>query len=462
MTRKITLLGAGSSVFAKTILGDILSYPELSNSTIFLYDIDPKRLEDTLRILNHISAKLGVSPHVQISTDLQQSLSETNYAINMIQVGGYDPSTLLDFEIPKKYKLRQTIGDTLGIGGIMRGLRTIPVMLEMVHLMESICPDVLHLNYVNPLAINTWALNRASSVKTIGLCHSVPHTTAQIAADLRLPADEITYLVAGINHLAFYLRLEREGLNLYPQLKNVISEGRVPDWNRVRYDFFKRLGYFVTESSEHLSEYVPWYIKNHRPDLIDRYNIPLDEYLFRCQAQIKIWDAIKVTLEKEYPTDEINIRNLLAEIPLMPSMVDSLISTYQNWSEIKPSSEYAGQIIHSIETDNTRTVYCNVMNNGLIDNLPQDCCVEVPCSVNADGIKPEHIGNLPVQLAAVIQTHINVQRLTIEAALTLKRDYIYHAAMFDPHTSAELDLDQIYSMVDELLEAHGDMLPDYH
>lgn len=461
MSLKITLVGAGSSVFAKTILIDILSYPELSNSSIYLYDIDSKRLRDTQRILKDVTDKHGVSPDLHISTNFPESLLNANYVINMIQVGGYKPSTLLDFEIPKKYNLRQTIGDTLGIGGIMRGLRTIPVMLEMVRSMEKYCPEGIHLNHVNPLAITTWALNRSSTIKTVGLCHSIPHTISQIAADLNLPEEDLTYLVAGINHLAFYLTLEKDGEDLYPQLRKVITEERVPDWNRVRYDLLNRIGYFVTESSEHLSEYVPWYIKTGRPDLIERFNIPLDEYLFRCQAQIKVWDIIQDNLKNNVPATQIDYQDFLADIKVMPSALLNSINSFQNWDDIKPSTEYAVQIIHSIETGIPRTVYCNVMNQGLIQNLPDDCCVEVPCLVNKKGVQPEMIGNIPIQLAALIQTHINVQRLTIEAALTLKREHIYHAAMFDPHTSAELDLDQIYAMVDELIEAHGSMLPEY-
>jgi alpha-galactosidase len=334
-----------------------------------------------------------------------------------------------DFDIPKKYSLRQTIGDTLGIGGIMRALRTIPVLLEMAADMEELCPDVLHLNYVNPMAMNCWALNKSSSIKSIGLCHSVPFTAMQIAWDIRTPLEEINYLVAGINHMAFFLKLERDGEDLYPELRKVIEEDRIPDWNRVRYDLFDRLGYFVTESSEHLSEYVPWFIKHDRPDLIQRYNIPLDEYLTRCENQINEWEDMRVKLEAE----------------------DTKI-------EFIHSVEYGSLIIHSIETGNPRRVYGNVPNAGLIDNLPGDCIVEVPCLVDKNGVQPTHIGSIPPQLAALMQTNINVQALTVEAALTGIRDYIYHAAMLDPHTGAELDLDQIWSLVDDLMEAHQDRI----
>jgi alpha-galactosidase len=303
--------------------------------------------------------------------------------------------------------------------------------------METLCPDAYHLNYVNPMAMNCWAVSRASAIKTIGLCHSVQGTAKQLAEDIGLPAREITYLCAGINHMAFYLRFERHGEDLYPQIRRVIAEGRVPDWNRVRYDLFQRLGYFCTESSEHLSEYVPWLIKRDRPELIERYNIPLDEYIRRCEAQIAMWN---------FTSGEIDAGNY--DIPYLT---------------LERSDEYAAGIIHSLETGAPRVIYGNVPNHHLIDNLPQGCCVEVPCLVDGNGIQPVRIGSLPPQLAALIQTNVNVQSLTVEAALTGKRDHIYHAAMLDPHTAAELSLDEIYALVDELIAAHGrEWLPDYH
>lgn len=426
---KIVFIGAGSTVFAKNLLGDIFNYPELGDSTIVLYDIDSERLQTTEIVAHKLAKQLKVAPVILARSNRQLALEGADYAINMIQVGGYKPATMTDFEIPKKYGLRQTIGDTLGIGGIMRALRTIPVLLEMTTDMEELCPDVLHLNYVNPMAINCWALNKSSSIKTIGLCHSVQFTAKQIASDIRIPLEEINYLVAGINHMAFFLRLEKDGQDLYPELRKVIYEDRIPDWNRVRYDLLNRLGYFVTESSEHLSEYVPWYIKHDRPDLIQHYNIPLDEYLTRCENQIKEWEDMRLQLETG----------------------DSVV-------DFQPSVEYGSQIIHSLETGTPRTIYGNVPNLGLIENLPLDCIVEIPCLVDKNGIQPTHIGSIPPQLAALIRTNINVQALTVEAALSGVRDYVYHAAMLDPHTGAELDLDQIWSLVDDLIEAHQDWI----
>ncbi|MFN2139707.1 MAG: alpha-glucosidase/alpha-galactosidase, partial [Candidatus Promineifilaceae bacterium] len=285
---KITFIGAGSTVFAKNLLGDILSYPEMAESIISLHDIDAHRLSTTEVVAHKIAENLEANPKIEATLDRRAALDGADYAINMIQVAGYKPGTVVDFEIPKKYGLRQTIADTLGIGGIMRGLRTIPVLIDMTCDMEAVCPDVLHLNYVNPMAMNCWALNRsglsrATSIKTVGLCHSVQGTAMEIASDIGVDVEEINYVCAGINHMAFYLKFERDGQDLHPLIHQVIEEGRVPDYNRVRYDMFKRLGYFVTESSEHFSEYTPWFIKHDRPDLIEKYNIPLDEYITRCE-----------------------------------------------------------------------------------------------------------------------------------------------------------------------------------
>jgi alpha-galactosidase len=433
---KITLIGAGSTVFAKTLIGDILSFPELSGSTISLHDIDQARLDTSKAVAQRVAHALDVRPRIVASTDRREALADADYAICMIQVAGYDPGTVIDFEIPRKYGLRQTIADTLGIGGIMRALRTIPVLLDICRDMEELCPGVTFLNYVNPMAMICWAIGRATSINTVGLCHSVQGTARQLAQDIRVPLDEINYLCAGINHMAFFLRFERQTEfgteNLYPLIHQVVTEERVPDWNRVRYDLLRRVGYFVTESSEHFSEYVPWYIKRDRMDLVDQMNIPLDEYMARCERQISEWSQLRGRLLDE-----------------------------EMQFDVFRSHEYGAYIIHSLETGTPRVVYGNVSNNGLIDNLPHGCCVEVPCLVDKNGIQPTHVGNLPVQLAALMQTNINVQSLTVEAALTGQRRHIYHAAMLDPHTAAELDLEQIWAMVDELIEAHGDWLPCY-
>lgn len=428
---KITFIGAGSTVFAKRLLGDILSFPELRDSEIRLFDIDRERLATSEIVARKVAQTLGACPTIRATTDRRAALDGADYAISMIQVAGYKPGTVTDFEIPKKYGLRQTIADTLGIGGIMRGLRTIPVLLDVCRDMEELCPDVTFLNYVNPMAMNCWAMNRASSIRTIGLCHSVHGTARKLANDIDLELDEINYICAGINHMAFYLRFERDGEDLYPLIHRVIEEGRVPEGNRVRYEVFRRLGYFVTESSEHFSEYVPWFIKQGRPYLIEKYNIPLDEYLRRSERLISRWHAMRDEFEGDQPV------------------------------KVERSPEYGSYIIHSMETGIPRVVYGNVPNDGLIENLPEGCVVEVPCVVDRNGIQPTKVGKLPPHLAALIRTNINVQEMAVEAALTQNRDYIYYAAMLDPHTAAELDLDQIQSLVDDLIEAHHDWLPEY-
>ena len=446
---RIVFIGAGSTVFARNLMGDILSFPELSSSTIVLHDINEERLRTSEIVGHKIIETLGVSAKIEATTDRRAALTGANYVITMFQVGGYKPSTVIDFEIPKKFGLEQTIADTLGIGGIMRGLRTIPVILDICRDMEELCPDALLLNYVNPMSMLCWAISRSSTIKTIGLCHSVQHTAHQLAEDLGIDADTVEYRCAGINHMAFYLDFQqRQGkdlVDLYPRIAERATVFPMPtrgDVERsdggfdglsdaVRYEMFKRLGYFVTESSEHFSEYVPWFIKSGRSDLLDKFGIPLDEYPRRCERQIEGWETLRTRLENP----ESRVR-------------------------VVQSMEYGSGIIHSMETGQSRVVYGNVPNRGIISNLPDDCCVEVPCVVDASGITPTHIGALPPHLAALMQTNINVQSLTVEAALTGKREHVYHAAMFDPHTAAELDLDQIWALVDELLTAHRGMIPE--
>lgn len=459
---KIVFLGAGSTVFAKTLLTDILSFPELAESTIALHDIDPERLEMTRIVGQRLAQILDVHPIFETHLERVPALEGADYAIGMFQVGGYDPGTIRDFEIPKKYGLRQTIADTLGIGGILRALRTVPVYLDMCRDMEACCPDVFLLNYVNPMAMVTWAINRATHIKTVGLCHSVQGTAGHLAGLINVPLEEINYICAGINHLAFYLRFEHHGEDVYPLLHQVIEDGRVPEDDRVRFEVFQRLGYFMTESSEHFAEYVPWFIKGSRPDLIERFNIPLDEYLRRCRVQIAGWNAVRGVFEdEESGFDPTALIHQLTDAGATENEVAYVLEMLAGLGSPEISHEYGAGIIHAMETGTPRVVYGNVMNRGLIDNLPTESCVEVPCLVDKNGIQPTRIGSLPPHLAALIQTNINVQALTVEAALTKKREHIYHAAMLDPHTAAELDLAQIWALVDDLLEAHQDMLPAY-
>jgi alpha-galactosidase len=449
MGARITFIGAGSTVFARNLMGDILSFPELSDATIVLHDIDEERLAVSEVVGRKIVATLGVSAKIEATTDRLVALNQANYVITMFQVGGYEPSTVIDFAIPQKFGLQQTIADTLGIGGIMRGLRTIPVLLDICRDMERVCPDALLLNYVNPMSILCWAVSKSSSIRTIGLCHSVQHTAQQLASDVGVPFEEVRYECAGINHMSFYLSFvhatKMGDVDLYPAIrrrgervplpmrgeKNRSDGGTSGLSDAVRYEMLKRLGYFVTESSEHFAEYVPWFIKSHQPHLIEEFGIPLNEYLQRCQTQIAGWES----LQRKLVDPEAQLK-------------------------VHRSMEYGAGIIHSLETGEPRVVYGNVPNRGLISNLPDDCCVEVASSVDARGIVPQPVGKLPPQLAALIQTNVNVQALTVEAALTGRRDHIYHAAMLDPRTASELNLQQIWELVDELLLAHRDVLSE--
>ena len=433
---KIALIGAGSTVFAKRLIGDILLTPELAGVTqIALHDIDEDRLRTSEIVTRKISENLELTTKVFASTDRRKVLKESDYVIFMMQIGGYKPSTVIDFEIPKKYGLRQTIADTLGVGGIMRALRTIPVIRDILRDMEEVCPHAIILNYVNPMAMLCMAINQISpGMKMVGLCHSVQGTAEQLANDLNENIEDVDYFCAGINHMSFYLRFEKKqnGIkqDLYPRLKEIAEQGSMPKDNLVRYEMLKRLGFFVTESSEHFSEYTPWFIKRDRPDLIEKFNIPLDEYITRCEKQISEWDEQRVSLENKNQS-----------------------------IEVCQSHEYAASIINGLENGKEVTINGNVSNEGLIDNLPGNISVEVPCLINTNGIQPVRVGALPTHLAALMMTNINVQQLTVEASLSGKKEHVYHAAMLDPHTAAELSVDEIWHLVDDLLEAHGEMIP---
>ncbi|NKC15531.1 MAG: alpha-galactosidase [Gammaproteobacteria bacterium] len=440
---KIAFIGAGSTVFMRNIVTDILLQEEFSNVCIALQDIDRKRLDTSELVAERVAQTLGAKPAIAATLDRRAALAGADFVIVMIQVGGYRPGTVIDFEIPTRYGLRQTIADTLGIGGIMRGLRTVPALLDIARDMQALCPDALMLQYVNPMAINCLALAKlVPRLQFAGLCHSVQGTAADLARDLNEDIDNIEYDCAGINHMDFYTRFEKrlpDGSreDLYPRLKAIGEAGSFgPNWdgctNEVRYEMLKRLGYFVTESSEHFAEYTPWFIKSHQPDLIGRFNIPIDEYLRRCEKQLAEWDETEQAL-------------LADDTPVC-----------------EQSLEYAARIIRAQVLDEPYLIHGNVLNRGLIPDLPADCCVEVPCVVDAGGLKPRAVDRLPRHLTAMMQTNINVQQLTVEALTTGKREAIYHAAMLDPHTGAELNLDQIWSMVDELLDAHAGWVPEFH
>ncbi|MEK3799844.1 alpha-glucosidase/alpha-galactosidase [Peribacillus sp. FSL H8-0477] len=425
---KVTIIGAGSVVFARRLISDILSYPELENTIFSLTDINAERLETAKKMAESIIEKNGNVAHVQATSDRKSSLVDADYVINLIQVGMHE-STLIDFEIPKKYGLKQTIADTLGVGGVFRALRTIPVVLDICKDMEEVCPGALLLNYTNPMAMLILAIQKATSIKSVGLCHSVQNTAEELASYLGIPVEELDYKVAGINHMAWFLELKRNGKDLYPDLFLAMEKDEVYAKDKVRFEMMSRLNYFITESSEHLSEYTPYFIK--RDDLIKDYDIPIDEYIRRSENNLKQFAETKKMIE------------------------------HNEIFEFQKSHEYGAPIIHSIETGVTREIWGNVLNTNLITNLPENSCVEVPCLVNKQGIQPIHVGELPPHLAAMNMTNINVQQLVVEAVLTENIDYVYQAVMMDPHTASVLSLDEIWSMTNELIEAHGDRLPKF-
>lgn len=437
---KLTFMGAGSTIFARNVIGDCMCSEVLRDSVFALYDIDGERLEESRVILEAIRKTMGGYGKIECYLGVEnrkEALRGADFVVNAIQVGLYDPCTIIDFEVPKKYGLRQTIADTLGIGGIMRALRTIPVMEDFARDMEEVCPDALFLNYTNPMAMLSGYMQRYTGIETVGLCHSVQWCSHTVLEEVGMldKWEGRKELIAGINHMAWLLEIkDKDGNDLYPEIKKrALKKMEETDFkDKVRFDYIKNFGYYCTESSEHNAEYNMFYIKSKYPELIEKYNIPLDEYPRRCVNQINSW-------KEEY-------QKLLSE----------------GVKEHTRSHEYASYIMEAVLTNKPYEIGGNVLNNGLITNLPKEACVEVPCLVNSSGVHPCFVGDLPVQLAAMNMTNINVQLLTIEAAKTRKLEHIYQAAMLDPHTGSELDIDTIKKMVDDLIEAHGDYLPKYH
>ena len=432
---KITFIGAGSCIFTKNLLGDILQFPELANSEIALMDIDEGRLRVAEILAHKVADATKAKPKITATLDRKKALKGADYVICTIQVGLYEPCTVIDFEVPKKYGLKQTIADTLGIGGIMRGLRTIPVMVDFCHEMEKLCPDAWLLNYTNPMAINTGAVLQQTNIKAVGLCHGIQGMHHSLSRYLDVPREELTFLAAGTNHCAWAIKLEHNGEDLYPRLRKAAKEGSdvFPDHDKVRVEMIKRFGYYGGESSEHLAEYVPYFIRNSHPDLIEEFHVPIDEYIRRCISQNKHWDA----------------------------MAKSFSDKNEPLGELRRSSEYGSLIIHSIETGAPRVIYGNILNRDHITNLPNGACVEVPCLVDRNGVQGTVVGDMPAQCAAVTMTNVNVHLLTQKASATKKLEDVYHAAFLDPLTATNLSMDETVSMVDDLIAAHGDWLPKY-
>ena len=442
---KITFMGAGSTVFAKNVIGDSMMSDALCDFEYALYDIDGDRLEESYAMVCALNKNINegratVTKYLGVE-NRKDALRGADFVVDAIQVGLYEPCTVTDFEVPKKYGLRQTIADTLGIGGIFRALRTIPVLEDFANDMQQVCPRALFLNYTNPMAMLSGYMQRYTDVKTVGLCHSVQVCSRGLLKSLGMwdsVKQPIREKIAGINHMAWLLEIEdADGNDLYPEIRrraiNILENAAdYPDKkDLVRFEYIRRFGYYCTESSEHNAEYNNLFIKSKYPELIERYRIPLDEYPRRCVNQIAKWNS-----ERE-------------------NYVNGNVTHTR-------SEEYASRIMESIVTNKPYQIGGNVINKGLITNLVPDACVEVPCLVNKLGIQPTVVGALPVQLAAMNMTNINVQLLTIEAAVTKKKDAIYQAAMLDPHTSSELSIDDIVALCDDLIEAHKGWLPEYH
>ena len=421
------MIGAGSVVFCKNLTGDILSYPEFRNATLTYMDIDPERLEVGAALCRKAADAVGASPKIESTLDRREALRGADFVINMVQVGGFD-STLVDFEIPRKYGLNFTIADTTGPGGIFRALRTFPVLRTLCQDMEELCPRAVLLNYSNPMSMNMQTVTRTSGVRAVGLCHSVQGTFDQLMGYIGEDPSQVAFVCAGINHMAFYLRLEKNGQDLYPRLFEAMCRREVYDTNRVRFELMRRLGYFVTESSEHNAEYSPHFIP-HGPEHAQRFAVPIDEYLRRCDRIIDEFERLKCL-----------------------GRSDEKIEVYR-------SHEYGSTIIHSIVTGTPRVVYGNMPNHGAISNLPPDAIAEAPTLVDRAGLHFTKVGPLPPQLLGYMMPHVVQHELFIRAALEGRRDHVYQACMLDPLTAATLTLDRIVDMCDELIAAHGRLLP---
>jgi len=424
---KIAMIGAGSVVFSKNLTGDILSYPEFKNATMTYMDVDADRLEVGGNLCRKVARSLGASPEIQTTLDRREALKGADFVINMVQIGGFD-STLVDFEIPRKYGLNFTIADTTGPGGLFRALRTFPMLSGLCSDMMELCPCATLLNYSNPMSMNMQTINRTSNIRSVGLCHSVQGTLDQLMRYIGEDPAKTTFLCAGINHMAFYLKLEKDGVDLYPRLFEAMERPEIYDTNRVRFELMRRLGYFVTESSEHNAEYSSYFIPRGR-EMIKKFEVPIDEYLYRCDGIVDEFERMKTFSRNEVPID------------------------------VHRSHEYGSTIIHSIVTGKPSVVYGNMVNNGAISNLPGTAITELPTLVDRNGLQFTTVGELPPELVGYMQPHITQHELFIRAAIEGRRDHVYQAAMYDPLTAATLSLDRIVEMCDELIAAHGDLLP---
>jgi len=451
MMKKIVFVGAGSIVFTKNLLSDMFLYPELKDTFIGLMDIDEERLQVTVKMAQIMRNEKGSNSKIEAYTELESALRDADYVINTVQIGGKD-ATYVDFDIPEKYGLKQTIGDTHGIGGVMRFLRTAPFLKKLVKVMEKVCPKALLFNFTNPMSMCMWYINSISEIENVGLCHSIPNTIEQLSRYVGVPLNEVNYKVAGINHMAWVLKYERAGEDLYPLLFKAMKNKEIWKKDSVRFELLRRFSYFVTESSEHNAEYVPYFIKDQK--LINKLKIPIREYITRVELNERVYQTYKAyylegkddvknegtgMLEKYYGEDEQTEETLLNQ----------------------KSNEYALQIVHAIETGETTEVYGIVPNRGIIDNLPYNCMVEISCVINKNGIQPTYIGELPPQLAALNISQIRVQELAVKAAITGQKKYVHYAILLDPLASSILSMDEIHNMTEELINAHKKYLSTF-
>ena len=428
MSIKVAFIGAGSVVFSKNLTGDILGYPEFRDATFSYMDIDEERLEVGANLCRKVAKTLGANPTIEATTDRRKALQGADFVINMVQIGGFD-STLVDFEIPRKYGLNFTIADTTGPGGFFRALRTFPMLKGLCADMMDVCPQAYLLNYSNPMSMNIQTITRTSNIRAVGLCHSVQGTIDELLRYIGEKTEDVSFICAGINHMAFYTKIEKNGVDLYPRLFEAMNDPKIYNKNKVRFELMKRFGYYITESSEHNAEYSAHFMP-HGQETIDKYDVPIDEYLRRCDGIVDEFERMK-----EYSKDDKPM-------------------------EVHRSQEYGSTIIHSITTGTPSVVYGNMPNNGAISNIPRTAIAEVPTLVDRAGLQPTTVGELPPQLVGYMNPHITQQELFIRAALEGRRDHVYQAAMFDPLTAATMTTDKIVEMCDELIEAHGDYLPN--
>lgn len=448
--KKLVFIGAGSVVFTKNLLSDMFLYPELKDTTIGLMDIDEERLKVAVKMAQMTRDENGSNSRIEAYTDLESALKDADYVVNTVQIGGKE-ATYIDFDIPERYGLKQTIADTHGVGGVMRFLRTAPFLKRLTRTMERLCPKALLLNFTNPMSMCMWYINSVSKIKNVGLCHSIPNTLEQLSRYVNVPLKEINYKVAGINHMAWILRFERDGKDLYPLLFKAMEDKKIWDKDPVRFEILKKFSYFVTESSEHNAEYVPYFIKDQ--ELIDKLKIPIREYIARVELNERVYQTYKAYyLEGREDMKDEGMR-----------MLEEYYGGEEEneaQTERKPN-EYALQIIHAIETGEHTIVYAIVPNRGMIKNLPHDSMVEVPCMVDKNGVQPTYVGELPPQLAALNVSQIRVQDLAVKAALTGDRKYIHYAMLLDPLASSILSMDEIHNMTEELIKAHAEYFSNF-